>query len=127
MTFTDNEIALSRHLHELGVRPEIWEGDRFFIQHPEEPSKPIFHVCKDMEDAREINGYRSDVILLWSWERCREWLREKGYFLAVVNDCNPGKVYFEFAEDKFIKTGKSFGKWGQADAEAAMAAMVQIA
>jgi len=124
---TANEITLARRLHDLlkarKQLPEIREGD--WVLDDKYQLLPTL-IGSDAPLYQRTKTGRERHVLLWSWSRCREWLRERGYFLAVVNDCNPGKVYFEFAEDKFIKTGKSFGKWGQTDAEAAMAVMVQI-
>jgi len=121
------EKELSIRLHELlkakGELPEIREGDWFDRGNW---SGAIGIALKDKLLFYNDPCYRDNFILLLSWARCRELLRKRGYFLAVVNDCNPGKVYFEFAEDKFIKTGKSFGKWGQTDLEAILAVMVRV-
>jgi len=117
------EKELSIRLHELlkakGELPEIREGD--WVIHNESGNQ---FLIKNNSEAEAVNQYRETYILLWSWERCREWLREKGWGLEFLFEENNGEIIkIGFSHiDNIPKEG-----WGQTDLEAAMAVMVQIA
>ncbi len=120
MNHTEKEIALCRRLHELGVRPEIREGDWYLdSRHSLAPFGPFLCTGEMIPDLRDI------FVLLWTWERAREWLREKGLFNVTL------QTNYEISDlSVFSLTKEAMRKFiaqGQTDLECALAVMVQVA
>ena len=124
MTFTANEIALSRRLHELlkakGELPEIREGD--WVDRENAPGE-ISLVLQDSLYFYNDPCYRDNFILLWSWERCREFLKERGWKIIAHADMGI-EIAVTFLKSFDLPCKKGFG---QTDAECALAVIVQIA
>ncbi len=131
--FTEEEIKLCRQLYDLDVRPPIREGDWILddkniprlVVGQTVPEGNIVTLAWDKEKAGEVISER--LVLLWSWERCREYLRERGWKLQHAMDDGAGQVVLEFW--KFLTFGGPLRiRWAsQTDLEAILKVCVQVA
>jgi len=124
MTFTDNEKKLSIRLHELleakGQLPEIREGD--WVLDDKYQLLPTL-IGDDAPLYQRTKTGRSRYVLLPSWERCRELLRERGWTISILQEYPFEKsVWCNFYNNK--KRLSKIGE-GQTDLEAILAVMVQ--
>ena len=121
MTFNAKEIKLCKRLDELGIGPEIREGDVILDRELDLPK-----IMVDEDEVGLANGFRGSSILLLSWERCREMLREKGWKLQHALDDSAGQVILEFWKFFSERTkGPEIIRWaGATDLEAILRVLV---
>ena len=126
MKFTDNELKLSRRLHDAllkrGEPMEIREGDWVLF-----PQNTIYCVklAEEFLDDKPLLK-REKVILLPSWERLREWLRETSWTIMDFDDephFGPG-IKLNFIN---LETGKELFARGATDLEAILSVCVAVA
>ena len=127
MKFTDNELKLSRRLHDAllkrGEPMEIREGDWVIGRDGKPFCISMFHF--NIPFARQsLQEQRNKYVLLGSWERCREWLRERGLELDAMYDLDDKAVSVLFRN---MKDNTQIHKVGATDLEAILSVCVAVA
>lgn len=122
MKFTDRELELAHRLHELllvkGEPMEIREGDWILTPDGGKNEPYLVKWTFTPGSAREF------YILLPSWERCREWLREKGWILDLHHDREDiGRVNIAFERQESFRILRD----GATDREAILVVMCAVA
>ena len=134
MKFTDRELELSRRLHDLGERPEIREGDWIINKLRKGECELIFPNDSALDTDQpshylNLKKERPRVVFLWTWERCREWLSERGWSMAIHYDVKEGE-----AERVIVDFYRLSANWpmkkrfsGATDLEAILSVCVAVA
>jgi len=104
MKFNQEEIALCKKLHELGVRKEIKEGDYALSPWARKPhlvSFPSHLRMSKREFNKRINDPAINKYLLWTWADAREWLKQRRYSIHLL------------ATDEESQCAVRKGRWGK--------------
>jgi hypothetical protein len=126
--FTAAELALCLRLHEMGVRPEIREGDWFLATDERDEILLSYHSVVEAVHSCGYVWKREAKILLWSWLRCREWLRERGWYWGDGGGHETdGELWLSFCRICPDETTRNIVGKGTTDLEAILRVVVAVA
>ena len=138
MKFTDNELKLSRRLHDAllkkGEPMEIREGDWVLLLEYSKTKPYLISAIDNLDGktyyltyaaAESTRDRENALVLLPSFERCREWLSERGRGFVRLD--GPWRDGMKLFSTKYKDSYFSFKGKGATDLEAILSACVAVA